>query len=70
MGIVMMRCPATGRAISTGIDTDPVRFSRTVVFMGRTFCPHCRVEHEWFARDAWVAPARESRNADELEDAD
>jgi hypothetical protein len=25
------------------------------VFYGRTFCPICQIEHNWFARDAWVA---------------
>lgn len=54
MGIVMVKCSRTGRAISTGMEMDPVLFSRSPVFFGRTFCPHCAVEHEWFARDAWV----------------
>jgi hypothetical protein len=25
------------------------------VFFSRTFCPFCRVPHEWFAKEAWVA---------------
>jgi hypothetical protein len=24
------------------------------VFFSRVYCPFCRVEHEWFAKDAWV----------------
>ena len=54
MGIVMISCPETRRAISTGIQVDRATFHSTPVFFSRTFCPLCRVKHEWFAKDAWV----------------
>jgi hypothetical protein len=54
MGIILVKCPQTGRAISTGMEMDQSRFNRIPVFFGRTFCPTCRKDHEWFARDAWV----------------
>jgi hypothetical protein len=54
MGAVMVKCPATGRAFSTGIEAEASRFRSTPVFFGRSHCPHCRAEHEWFAGDAWV----------------
>jgi hypothetical protein len=60
MGIVMIRCPKTRRAISTGIQADRATFHSTPVFFSRTACPLCRTTHEWFAKDAWVcdsAPA-------------
>jgi hypothetical protein len=60
MGIVMIRCPKTRRAISTGIQADRETFHATLVFFSRTACPLCRTMHEWFAKDAWVcdsAPA-------------
>ena len=60
MGIVMIRCPETRRAISTGIQADRETFHATPVFFSRTACPLCRTTHEWFAKDAWVcdsAPA-------------
>ena len=64
MGFVMVKCPATGRVNSTGIEMDAARFRRTPVFFGRSYCPACRVEHEWFAGDAWVEePARASNGA-------
>src|SRR5262245_28434107 len=59
MGTVMIRCPATGTAIPTGIKADRASYLRTPVFMARAYCPICRTEHEWFAKDAWVADARE-----------
>jgi hypothetical protein len=58
MGRVMIRCPKTGRELSTGMETDRASFNRTPVFFGRTFCPTCRTHHEWFAKDAWVREGR------------
>jgi hypothetical protein len=54
MGVVMIKCPKTGREISTGITADRVRFNATPVFFANTYCPICRTTHEWFAKDAWV----------------
>jgi hypothetical protein len=54
MGIVMIRCPKTRRAISTGIQADRQTFRATPVFFSRTHCSLCRTMHEWFAKDAWV----------------
>ena len=54
MGAIMINCPETGQGIPTGYEADPARFRKTPVFFARAFCPICRAEHEWFARDAWV----------------
>ncbi len=54
MGTVMIRCPQTGREIPTGITTDRDSFNATPVFFAQTYCPICRLTHEWFARNAWV----------------
>jgi hypothetical protein len=54
MGAVMIRCPQTGRDIATGIVADRESFQATPVFFGHVYCPICRTEHEWFAKEAWV----------------
>jgi len=54
MGIVMIKCPNTGRAISTGMMADRPSWGSSPVFFSRTFCPICRIPHEWFAKEAWV----------------
>jgi hypothetical protein len=51
MGMLMVRCPKTGRAIATGRYIESRLFSSTPVFFGSTYCPHCRVRHEWFVKD-------------------
>ena len=63
MGMVMIKCPASGRAIATGMEADREGFGRTPVFFARTFCAVCRSSHEWFAREAWVHEADGKRNA-------
>jgi hypothetical protein len=57
MGTVMIRCPDTGRDIPTGMVADRKSFNSTPVFFARVFCPFCRTEHEWFAKEAWVCEA-------------
>jgi hypothetical protein len=54
MGMVMVKCPQTGRAIPTGIKTDSESFGRSPVFFARTRCPICHTDHAWFAPEAWV----------------
>jgi hypothetical protein len=58
MGMVMVKCPQTGRAIPTGITIDRESFQRSPVFFRRTRCPICNTEHAWFAREAWVDEPR------------
>jgi hypothetical protein len=57
MGTVMIRCPRTGHEISTGMEVDAASFNATPVFFARSYCPICRTEHEWFAKEAWVCEA-------------
>jgi len=54
MGMVMVKCPNTGRAIPTGMEADRSYFQCVPVFFSRVFCPICKTHHEWFAKDAWV----------------
>ena len=54
MGMVMIKCPQTGRAMPTGIKIDRERFRASPVFFSRTRCPVCHADHAWFAREAWV----------------
>jgi len=58
MGIVMIKCPRTGRPISTGMTADRETFRCSAVFFARTHCPICETNHQWFAREAWVDEPR------------
>ena len=63
MGVVMIKCPESGRAIATGLEADHEVFRRSPVFFARTFCSICNTSHEWFAREAWVHEPGEKRRA-------
>jgi len=63
MATIMIRCPATGHAISTGIETERSVFACTPVFFADTYCPVCEADHRWFARDAWVEEPRRAIEA-------
>ena len=58
MGIVMIKCPQTGRAIPTGIKADRESFRRSAAFFARTHCSICQTNHDWFAKEAWVYEPR------------
>jgi hypothetical protein len=55
MSSVMIRCPATGHAVSTGIETEPVVFRRLPKVTARMRCPACGQEHAWNVGVAWLA---------------
>ena len=64
MGAIMIKCPVTGRDIPTSMDVDPAKFSSMPVFFSRSYCMHCKTEHEWFAKNAWICePGAEVRVA-------
>jgi hypothetical protein len=54
MGAVMIRCPRTGQAVSTAIETEPAVFNRLPHVEARMYCPRCGEEHVWTAREAWL----------------
>jgi predicted flavoprotein YhiN len=57
MGILMINCPSTGRAVSTGIEMSGVEQLPTVI--ATTDCSECGRVHEWTKDDAWLAEGGE-----------
>ena len=41
MGVIMIRCPHTGLAVSTGIETDDETFDALPDSLGLAVCPKC-----------------------------
>jgi hypothetical protein len=73
MGELVIQCPETGRQISTGYEADPATFQQMPVFFSVTYCPICRTDHQWFARDARVVdptPNGDSGRGDRQQRAD
>ena len=53
-GVVMVRCPATGRELSTGVEMDAATFERLPDIQSQIKCPVCRLDHNWSTRAAWL----------------
>jgi hypothetical protein len=57
MGIIMINCPATGHAISTGIEVCAT--DQLPIVTATTVCPECFRQHQWTKNDAWLASGGE-----------
>jgi hypothetical protein len=55
---IMIRCPITGRAVSTGLTTKTILFDSIDADLEIPLrCPACLKMHNWRPRDAWIDKA-------------
>jgi len=52
MGVLKVRCPETGREVSTGIEIDPQSFAALPDKLPASNCPLCGLDHAWLKCDA------------------
>jgi hypothetical protein len=57
MGLLMLRCPTTGRGFDAGVDTDETTFERLPDTISTARCPHCGQEHRWRPSDGRLLDA-------------
>jgi hypothetical protein len=57
MGIIMIKCPVTGRDASTGIETIDIEELPAVT--AKMVCPACGRVHDWIKTNAWLAHSGE-----------
>jgi hypothetical protein len=57
MGTIWIKCPATGRQASTGIETDSASFGQIPQQIETMRCPACGMRHRWLKDDAWLTDA-------------
>jgi predicted RNA-binding Zn-ribbon protein involved in translation (DUF1610 family) len=50
----MIKCPGTGRPVSTGIEIEPSVFHRLPNMSAHMLCPACGKEHVWMTASAWL----------------
>ncbi|HEY0224259.1 MAG TPA: hypothetical protein VGC38_07090 [Pseudolabrys sp.] len=55
MSTVMIKCPTTGRPVSTAIETETSVFHQLPQVAARMICPACSQEHIWMKSSAWLA---------------
>jgi endogenous inhibitor of DNA gyrase (YacG/DUF329 family) len=51
MSVLKVRCPETGREVSTGIEIDPESFARLPDKLPVSNCPVCGLDHVWLKCD-------------------
>ena len=47
LNVVMVKCPNTGRELSTGIEMDAATFKRLPDIRSQLMCPICKFDHVW-----------------------
>jgi endogenous inhibitor of DNA gyrase (YacG/DUF329 family) len=52
MSVLKVRCPETGREVSTGIEIDPESFANLPDTLPVSNCPFCGLDHAWLKCDA------------------
>ena len=57
MGVLLIRCPTTGREFSTGVQVEFDTLSCLPQLPSDTRCPHCLSVHFWLPREAKLVDA-------------
>jgi hypothetical protein len=52
--VVMVRCPTTGRELSTGVEMEAATFEQLPDIRSTIECPLCGLDHVWSTREAWL----------------
>ena len=56
MAQIMIKCPVSSHAISTGVEVDSdADFNSLLDVAYHADCPSCGFNHIWFKHDAWIA---------------
>ena len=56
--VVMVRCPTTGRELSTGVEMDAATFEQLPDIHSLIKCPVCGLDHTWSIWEAWSGKSR------------
>jgi endogenous inhibitor of DNA gyrase (YacG/DUF329 family) len=54
MGVLLIKCPQTGKPVPTGIEVDPKSFANLPDVLSYLKCPECGLDHAWWTREAWL----------------
>src|SRR5262249_22291031 len=52
LGVLLIKCPVTGKEVSTGIETDEHSLELMPDTVAQSACPHCGSDHAWSKFDA------------------
>jgi len=52
VGVLMIKCPVTGKEFSTGIESDEHSVDLIPATVAQASCPHCGTNHQWTMLEA------------------
>jgi endogenous inhibitor of DNA gyrase (YacG/DUF329 family) len=55
MGLLMLKCPTTGREVSSGIHVEEDGLEMLADTVTQAACPHCGASHGWSTHAASLA---------------
>lgn len=68
MGVLLVKCPTTGKNFSIGVYTDREALAGLNAIVTASICPHCGAEHAWRLEEARyvdaITPDRGLENTD------
>ncbi|PZO73106.1 MAG: hypothetical protein DI629_20325 [Mesorhizobium amorphae] len=59
MADIVIKCPATGETVATGMVMEPEEFAQAEIGMNTFQCPACDEVHTWNKRDAFLRDSAE-----------
>lgn len=60
MPMLIVKCPATGKDIPTGIEMDKATFKTADLAPAPVRCPYCEKDHTWYKSDLFFKPPKAS----------
>jgi hypothetical protein len=51
MGVLLVKCPVTGREFSSGIQVERDEVKRFPNSLTQSHCPYCGLEHVWWTSE-------------------
>ena len=57
MPMLLVKCPATGNDLKTGIEMDKAAFKAADLAPAPVRCPYCEKDHTWYKSDLFFKPA-------------
>ena len=60
MAELMIKCPSTGKYLSTGVQMDRASLKSSHFEGNQTRCPHCDEAHVWGSKDCYLLEEQSS----------
>ena len=60
MPMLVVKCPATGEDLKTGLEMSKDDFKTADIFPRSVRCPYCERDHTWYKSDLFFMPSNKA----------